>query len=229
MPVKFTHLDTRKVDTTESFFSDQFLKARINSGRESNEGFDPIFEEGRDEKWMQEHWKENRENEFKYDEDINQYLTLTLAELVNPQTLSFLNAYMIDINSDVGQIAVTLEENSKKYFIYKINADFLLLNLGLFNKDSNLLGRAYFDKGESYYFSAACSLKAMKGGRSGLSDVLEKLANGFGKYVEILRSMKNASDNYMSFHYRIPKAELVQLEHTITQEVLARKDLGLNP
>ena len=55
---------------------------------------------------------------------------------------------MAGIDSDVGQIAVNLEEKSKKYYLYKINAGFLLLNQGLFHSDTNILGDAYSDKGD---------------------------------------------------------------------------------
>jgi len=226
MPVPFKHLDTGKIDTTESFFSDQFLKSRINSGQESNRGFDPIFDEGREEAWRDRNWKEVKANELKYDEDVNHYITLTLADLVNPKSLAFAHQYTVSINADVGQIAASLEEKFKKYFLYKINADFLLFNLGLFNPDTNILGETYFDKGESYYFCAASSLKEVKGGRSGMSDVLEKLAGGFGKYVEILRNMKNSADNFLSFNYKFSKREMENLEETLSLEMRKRKDSG---
>jgi len=202
MPVRFEQLDTGKIDTTESFFSDQFLKSRINSGQESNEGFDPIFDEGRDEEWQDRNWKEIKANDLKYDEDVNHYITLTLANLVDPKSLELANQYTVSIDADAGKMAVSLEETYKKYFLYKINADFLLLNLGLFHPDTNILGDRYFDKGESYYFCAASSLKEARGGRSGMSDVLEKLSGGFGKYVEILRYMKNSADNFLSFNLK---------------------------
>jgi len=226
MPVHFTHLDTGKIDTTESFFSDQFLRSRINSGKESNEGFDLIFDEGRDEAWRDRNWKEVKANEMKYDEDVNHYITLTLADLANPKSLAFANQYTVGIDADAGQIADSLEEKFKKYFLYKINADFLLLNLGLFNPDTNLLGETYFDKGESYYFCAASSLKAVKGGRSGMSDVLEKLSGGFGKYVEILRYMKNSADNFLSFNLKFSKREMEDLEEALSVEMRKRKDSG---
>lgn len=228
MPVHFKHLDSEKIDTTESFFSNQFLRGRIDSGRESNEGYDLILEEGRNEEWCEQHWKEIKANEMKYDEDVNQYITLTLADLANPKSLEFANQYTIGIDDDVGQIAVTLPEQIKTYFLYKINADFLLLNLGLFRPDTNILGEAYFDKGESYYFSAASNLKAVKGGRSGMSDVLEKLAGGFGKYVEILRYMKNSADNFLSFNFKFSKAEMKDLEATLSQAARDRRDSGLS-
>jgi len=224
MPIKFQHLDSGKADTTESFFSNQFLQARINGGNESNQGFDPIFDEGRDEEWREKNWKEIKKNEFKYDEDVNQYITLTLADLVNPRTLDLIHKYTVGIDSDAGQIAVNLEERFKKYFLYKINADFLLLNLGLFNPDTNVLGNAYFDKGETYYFCAASSLKGAHGGRSGMSDVLEKLALGFGRYVEILRHMKNSADNFLSFHFKIDPKEMRRIEETLSVEVRKRKE-----
>lgn len=228
MPVHFKHLDSGKIDTTESFFSNSFLRGRIDSGKESNEGYDLIFEEGRNEEWCDKHWKEIKANEMKYDEDVNQYISLTLAELANPKSLAFANEYTVGIDADVGQIAMSLPEQIKTYFLYKINADFLLLNLGLFRSDTNILGEAYFDKGESYYFSAASNLKAARGGRSGMTDVLEKLSGGFGKYVEILRTMKNSADNYLSFNFKFSQAEIQDLEATLGRVTQKKQDTGLS-
>ena len=228
MPVHFKHLDSGKNDTTESFFSNQFLRGRIDSGKESNAGYDLIFEEGRNEEWRDKHWKEIKANEMKYDEDVNQYISLTLADLANPKSLAFANQYTVGIDADVGKIAVSLPEQIKTYFLYKINADFLLLNLGLFRPDTNILGEAYFDKGESYYFSAASNLKAARGGRSGMSDVLEKLSGGFGKYVEILRTMKNSADNYLSFNFKFSQAEMQDLEATLGRATQKKEDTGLS-
>jgi hypothetical protein len=228
MPVHFKHLDSGKIDTTESFFSNLFLRGRIDSGKESNEGYDLIFEEGRNEEWCERHWKEIKANEMKYDEDVNQYIALILAELANPKSLAFQNQYTVGIDDDVGQIAVSLREQIKTYFLYKINADFLLLSLGLFRPDTNILGEAYFDKGESYYFSAASNLKAVKGGRSGMSDVLEKMSGGFGKYVEILRTMKNSADNFLSFNFKFSQAEMQDLESILSQAAKSKKDSGLS-
>jgi hypothetical protein len=220
----FTHLDTKEVETTESYFFDQFLSARIGSENESNEDYDLILELGRDDDWYEQNWLTVKQNDLKYDEDVNQYITLTLADLANPKTLPLINKYLVSLESDIGREAVSFGDRAKTYLAYKINADFLLLNLGLLNPDSNLLGDAYFDKGETYYYSAASSLKAMKGGRSGLSDVMEKLSCRFGKYVEILRAMKNQHENYFSFHVRIPDAELRQFERELAVEAHRHND-----
>jgi len=201
MPVHFTFIENRETDTTESFFSEHFLRARIDDNKPSNKEYDPIFEEGRSETWLQSHKREIRQNELEYEEDVNQYITLMLAEMVNPNTAGLTNQYLVGTDSDAGQIAIDLKFESQKYQVFRTNADFLLFYLGFFSPESNILGDKYFDKGGWYYSSAACSLKHARGGRSGLSDVLEKLSLKFGKYVEILRYMKNRSSNYFCFHF----------------------------
>ena len=62
MAEHFIHLDTRDIETTESFFSNRFINARIDSGLQSNEGYDEILEEQRDPDWHEAHWKEVKEN-----------------------------------------------------------------------------------------------------------------------------------------------------------------------
>jgi hypothetical protein len=161
---------------------------------------------------METHEKEIKQNDLEYEEDVNQYITLMLAEMVSPKSAVLANQYLVGANSDAGQIAIDLKLETQKYQVYRINADFLLFHLGLFSPDSNILGPKYFDKGESYYSSAADSLKNARGGRTDLSDVLEKLSLKFGKYVEILRYMKNQSSNYFSFHFKFSQEEMVRFQ-----------------
>jgi hypothetical protein len=212
MSIHFTNMENMETDTTESYFSEHFLRARIDDNKPSNKDYDPIFEDGRSEAWMQTHEKEIKQNDLEYEEDINQYITLTLAEMVNPKSAVLANQYLVGTNADAGQIAIDLTLETQKYQVYRINADFLLFHLGLFSPDSNILGDKFFDKGESYYNSAACSLKNARGGRSGLSDVLEKLSFKFGKYVEILRYMKNQSTNYFSYHFKFSRGEMARFQ-----------------
>ena len=219
MPVQFSYLDSRETDTTESFFSDQFLRARINNNKPSNVNYDPILEEGRNESWLQSHESEIKQNNLEYEEDVNQYISLMLAEMVNPKSTDLEQQYLVGTNSDAGQIAIDLKLQSQKYKVFRINADFLLLHLGLFSSDTNILGDKYFDKGGSYYNAAACSLRNARGGRSGLSDVLEKLSLKFGKYVEILRYMKNQSSNYFSFHFKFSEKEIIQFQKQLSGEL----------
>jgi hypothetical protein len=223
MVEKFTHLDTGDMETTESFFSNRFLKARIESGHPSNEGLDLIFEENRSSEWQEKHWKQVNDNQLKYDEDVNQYITLILSDLVKGRSQALINKYIVSMDMDVGQTIMETSERSKKFIVYRINADYFLLNLGLLRSDTNVLGDAYFDKGEFYYSSAASSLKEVLGGRSSLSDTMEKLSRQFVKYVRILRHMKNSDSNFFSFNYKLSKLEIEKLERTLTEELAVKK------
>jgi hypothetical protein len=222
MPINFIYSDSLETDTTESYFSNHFLNARIDSKQPSNFDYDPILEDQRDLEWKEAHWEEIKDNDLNYEEDINQYITLSLSELVNPKS-ALNSSYIVNTSSDAGQIAINLDNASDIYRVFRVNADFLLFHLGLFSQNSNVLGDNYFDKGGAYYNSAACSLKRAKGGRSGLSDVLEKLALKFGKYVEILRYMKNQSSNFFSFHFKYTSEEMNSFQKQLSVECQKRK------
>ena len=220
---KFTHLDTVDIETTESFFSNRFLKARIESGYPSNEGLDLIFEENRSSEWHEKYWKQAKDNRLKYDEDVNQYITLILSDLVKGRSQALINKYIVSMDADAGQSVLTVSERLKKFNVYRINADYFLLNLGLLRSDTNILGNAYIDKGGFYYSSAASSLKNVLGGRSTLSDTMEKLSLQFLKYVKILRHMKNSDSNFLSFNFKLSKLEIKKLERTLTEELSVKK------
>jgi len=224
MVEKFTHLDTGDIETTESFFSNRFLKARIESEHPSNEGLNLILEENRSAEWQEKHWKQAKDNQLKYDEDVNQYITLTLSDLVKGRSQTLINKYIVSMDADAGQTVVDASERSKKFTVYRINADYFLLNLGLLRSDTNILGDAYLDKGGFYYSSAASSLKEVLGGRSTLSDTMEKLSRQFVKYVRILRHMKNSDSNFFSFNFKLSKLEIKKLERTLTEELAAKKN-----
>jgi len=224
MVEKFTHLDTGNIETTESFFSNRFLKARVESGQPSNEGLDLLFEEKRSSEWHEKHWKQVKDNQLQYDEDVNQYITLVLSDLVKGRSQTLINKYIVSMDADAGKTVVETSERSKKFIVYRINADYFLLNLGLLRPDTNILGDAYIDKGGFYYSSAASSLKKVLGGRSTLSDTMEKLSHQFAKYVRILRHMKNSDSNFLSFNFKLSKLEIKKLERTLTRELAVKKN-----
>ena len=67
MQIHFTLIENRETDTTESFFSEHFLRARIDNNKPSNKEYDPIFEEGRSKTWIQSHKKEIKQNDLEYE------------------------------------------------------------------------------------------------------------------------------------------------------------------
>jgi hypothetical protein len=92
--------------------------------------------------------------------------------LVNPKPFTD-DHYLVNTSSDAMQLAINFERAYEVYRVFRVNADFLLLHLGLFSQNSNVLGDTYFDKGGAYYNSAASSLKQARDRRSRLSDVLK--------------------------------------------------------
>lgn len=77
MPINFIYSDSLETDTIESYFSNHLLNARIDSNQPSNADYDPILENQRDPEWKERHWKEIKDNDLNYEEDINQYITLS--------------------------------------------------------------------------------------------------------------------------------------------------------
>ncbi|MFT4577609.1 MAG: hypothetical protein ACI8PD_000620 [Nitrospinales bacterium] len=96
MPINFISSDSLETDTTESYFSNHFLNARIDSNQPSNAEYDFILEDQRDLEWKGAHWKEIKDNDLNYEEDINEYITLSLSELVNPKT-ALNNSYLVRV------------------------------------------------------------------------------------------------------------------------------------
>ena len=183
-----------------------------------------VFEENRSSEWQEKHWEQAKDNQLKYDEDVNQYITLILSDLVKGRSQTLINKYIVSMDADAGQTVVGASERSKKFIVYRINADYFLLNLGLLRSDTNILGDAYIDKGGFYYSSAASCLKEVLGGKSTLSDTMEKLSRQFVKYVRILRHMKNSDSNFLSFNFKLSKLEIKKLERTLTEELAAKKN-----
>ena len=98
MPINFIYSDSLETDTTESYFSNHFLNARIDNNQPSNAEYDPILEDQRGLEWKEAHWKEIKNNDLNYEEDINQYITLSLSELVNLK-FSTNSSYLVNTSS----------------------------------------------------------------------------------------------------------------------------------
>ena len=67
MPINFIYSDSLETDTTESYFSNHFLNARIDNNQPSNAEYDPILEDQRGLEWKEAHWKEIKNNDLNYE------------------------------------------------------------------------------------------------------------------------------------------------------------------
>src|SRR5213075_3535563 len=104
------------------------------------------------------------------------------------QSKKFLSKY----DTDVFRRLSTSTDARLKYLIYKTNADFLLVSIGIFDnpRGAGASSRklqpseeAYIGRGKTYYHFAYSYSQQMHRKNAGVSEVLEKLSVGFDKYL----------------------------------------------
>ena len=72
-------------------------------------------------------------NEPEFDEDVNIYLAHLLFAASLPDYQEAVRRYVSIQVSDVADLIERAEDRVVRYFIYKVNADHLLVHLGIFN------------------------------------------------------------------------------------------------
>jgi len=128
------------------------------------------------------------------DEDVNVYLANLLFDYARADYASQIRELVSEVDLDVYNKAhLYWRDNAGKYYVYKVNADNLLISLGIFQNVSNKVrsfGRAkiYYELASAYNFKIYRKLTAA-------GAVLEKLAAGFEKYQSIL---VNVREDYFS-------------------------------
>jgi hypothetical protein len=127
------------------------------------------------------------------DEDVNIYLAHLLFAASLPDYQKAIKRYL---SSNVSEMAELVEENDDRivrYFIYKVNADHLLVHLGIFQDLESASGsfakseRQYASMGQNYYKQAAEFNQRIYRRQTAIGSVLEKLSLGFAKYQKVLR------------------------------------------
>ncbi len=110
-----------------------------------------------------------------------------------------------------------------KYTIYKTNADFLLISIGIFRNPDGLRPgskdalmkdneEVYVGRAKAYYQFAYSYSQAMFRKATAISEVLEKLSKGFEQYVEILSFMRG---EYFNILDRLSSGDVYHLERSV--------------
>lgn len=138
-----------------------------------------------------------------FDEDVNVYLAHLLLASSLPDYQMMTRRYLA---GDLSEIMQSIERESDKvarYFIYKVNADYLLVHLGIFHDLASRISRPLqkserelIQIGQSYYEGASYYNQQIYRRHTAVGDVLEKLANHFLDYRRILERM---GDDFFSF------------------------------
>ncbi len=161
-------------------------------------------------------------NQDYYDEDVNVYLAHLLHSFINPEYVEQSKKFLSRYDTDVFRRLSTSTDARLKYLIYKTNADFLLISIGIFD---NPVGQqamrraapseeAYIGRGKTYYHFAYSYAQQMHRKNQGVSDVLEKLSVGFEKYIKILSHMRG---EYLDLMKRLSHGEVYHLERSIDE------------
>jgi hypothetical protein len=157
-------------------------------------------------------------NDEYYDEDVNVYIAGLLASLVDPAHHASMSNYIVRYDISLFELIESTENNFTKYRIYKTNADFLLVSLGIFNNPKQMkphadpfmrmTRNAYIGRGMAYYRLAQSYCRETSRRHGAVDSVLGKLSTGFEKYARVLSLMRS---EYLNLFRRITNGELYHL------------------
>ena len=147
--------------------------------------------------------------ELEDDDDVNVYLAHLLFAVATPQYQHLTERYLSPYCSDVDRMAGEADETYIKYFIYKVNADHLLVHLGLFKDLGEEAPRIHalsevhdekFSTGRAtqYYGQAASFNRRVYRRPTAVGTVLAKLSDRFHLYKEMLRATRAAFFHFTS-------------------------------
>lgn len=139
-----------------------------------------------------------------FDEDVNVYLAHLLFAIALPEYHELAEPYLSTESSDVVRWVKATEDRTIRYFIFKVNADHLLIHLAIFNDLGEKPWRSIFrssrkhfaELGRLYYEQASNYHTRIYRKKTGVGEVLEKLARYFDIYSELLRTVRR---DYLHF------------------------------
>lgn len=153
-----------------------------------------------------------------YDEDVNIYTAALLAGVVSGRE-DLLRADLVSTrDSDVFARVQNSKDRRLRYQVYKANADFLYVSLGVFTDAlapgepvappdadaTRLTGR-----GKSYYNFASAYAERLYGSRAGIAEVMDKLSRNFEAYTKVMSWM---SGEYLNLVRRMSEGEVFHIE-----------------
>jgi len=170
-------------------------------------------------------------NEDVFDEDVNVYIASLLESFIDPTYVEKRRRLLSKYDTELFSRLAKSKDARLKYTIYKTNADFLLISIGIFDNPAagftpSRIGRndpseeAYVGRGKTYYQFAYSYSQMLHGKNSGITEVLEKLSIGFDKYVRILTYMRG---EYLDLVRRLTNGEVYHLERIVNEEMRNQK------
>ena len=153
-----------------------------------------------------------------YDEDVNVYTASLLAGVVTGQHDLLSCDFVSTRDSDVFARVQETKDQRLRYRVYKANADFLYVSLGIFGETS-LVGDApetdedaqsrFTGRGKSYYQFASAYAERLFGRGAAIAEVMDKLSRNFEAYTKVMVWM---SGEYLHLMNQLSHGEMYHLE-----------------
>lgn len=160
------------------------------------------------------------------DEEVNVYLAGLLHSLVDGRFYCDNVSHLASSALDVCEKAEQSNTNRGKTDVYRTNADHRLMAFGLFSGfgDHVSLYRrqmtgtdSYIDEAQQFYSWASIFCSRLPPRYRGLATTLEKLAEDFGTYHEVLEHM---ATQHMDLMQRLSPGQAWHLEHDAHEAAL---------
>jgi hypothetical protein len=147
---------------------------------------------------------------------VNVYTAALLAGIVTGRE-DLLRADLVSTrDSDVFARVEATKDRRHRYRVYKANADFLYVSLGVFSggeaasvgDDPEDRAQVLTGRGKSYYHFASAYAERLYGNRAGIAEVMDKLSRHFEAYTRVMAWM---SGEYLHLLQRISEGEVYHL------------------
>ncbi len=145
------------------------------------------------------------------DEDVNTYLAGLLTSYIDPAYLAAVREVLSKYDVDVHQAVGRAQDRVQIYWIYKVNADDLLVSLGIFQR---LWERAKGEMGrlQRYYSCASEYQRRIYGKPTAVGEIQTKLSDGPERYLALL---SQARSDYLHFVEQLGSDEINDLSSRV--------------
>jgi len=161
-------------------------------------------------------------NEAGFDEDVNVYLVGLLANFLGSQYHAEATRYVQPRDIDLARELRRRDDDRHSFRVYKVNADHLLLAIGLLHRVEGGQGIGVFrrepgdfsGRASTYYDLASSSLRRLRRRSTGTELAMTKLSRDFDRYAGVLRCVRSS---YFHLTSRIGEGTLFHLEQASRQ------------
>lgn len=140
-----------------------------------------------------------------FDEDVNVYLAHLLFAVSLPEYHDMAEPYLSMDTSDVVNWVKSTEDRTIRYFIFKVNADHILVHTAIFedleNQKTKFFRKShkhYRELAQLYYDQAAIYHSRIYRKKTGVGEVLEKLSRQFESYQNLLKAVRREYFNFVT-------------------------------